>query len=54
MQHIQKWVDGFEEARKARIDRNIGVLSGLEVYIKGGNYNTILRNIFFITLVQYQ
>ena len=39
-------VDGFEELGKGLIDRNIGVLGGWEVDIKGGN--------FFITLVQYQ
>ena len=43
MQHIQKWVHGFEEVRKGAIDRNIGVLGGWKVDIKGGN--------FFITLV---
>ncbi len=36
-------VDGFEELEKGLIDRNIGVLGGWEVDIKGGN--------FFITLV---
>ena len=42
VKQAQKWMDGFEEVKNPKRDLNIGVLSGFEMDIKGGNYYTIL------------